>query len=294
MCLLDYQFPLKARPTDAGLGEVDLLGATDEGRLVVIELKVRQKNGSLGDTPLFAAMEGLRHAAVVHANDRAIAAEASDGFAIDVSEEPPIAQILAPEDWWRGWRDMARSTRAATGQWEPEFLDLAAELKSRLGIVIECLQGITLADVTWYAHGPSLGKTPPMRRDCLDGALAPAPTTPRGPAVPVFDSTVYDTDLLRHLWGRPTSFRRARWRQPNWSAPSPSGRIRIEFRPCSTESGQGLRNRLLHSERDASSVVQQLQELASAGPERVRCAWLLWSSRLARRRHRRVRTTGFS
>ena len=116
-------------------------------------------------------MEGLRYAAVVHANHRAIAAEARDGFAIDVSEEPPIVQVLAPEDWWRGWRDMGSSTRAAAGQWEPEFLALSAKLKSRLGIVIECasLQGITLADVTWYAHGPSLGKTPPMRRVCLDG-----------------------------------------------------------------------------------------------------------------------------
>ena len=60
MCLLDYQFPLKARRSDACLGEVDLLGATDEGRLVVIELKVSRKNGSPGDTPLLALMEGLR------------------------------------------------------------------------------------------------------------------------------------------------------------------------------------------------------------------------------------------
>ena len=35
--LLDYQFPLKASRSDTGLGEVDLLGATDQGRLVVIE-----------------------------------------------------------------------------------------------------------------------------------------------------------------------------------------------------------------------------------------------------------------
>ena len=203
MCLLDYQFPLKARRSDAGLGEVDLLGATDEGRLVVIELKVRRKNGSPGDTPLLAVMEALRYAAVVHANHRAIAAEARDGFAINVSEQPPIVQILAPEDWWRGWRDMASSTRAAAGPWEPKFLDLSAELKARLGIVIECasLQGITLADVIWHAHGPRLGKTPQMRRVCLDGALAPAPAPPRGPAVAMVDSTGYETGLLRHLWG---------------------------------------------------------------------------------------------
>ena len=40
--LLDYQFPLKASRSDRGLGEVDLLGATDQGRLAVIELKVRR------------------------------------------------------------------------------------------------------------------------------------------------------------------------------------------------------------------------------------------------------------
>ena len=70
MCLLDYQFPLKASKSDTGLGEVDLLGATGEGRLVVIELKVLRKNDSRGDTPLLALMEGLRYAAVVHANHR--------------------------------------------------------------------------------------------------------------------------------------------------------------------------------------------------------------------------------
>ena len=76
--LLDYQFPLKASRSDTGLGEVDLLGVTDQGRLVVIELKVRRKDGSRGDTPLLALMEGLRYAAVVHANHGAIAAEARE------------------------------------------------------------------------------------------------------------------------------------------------------------------------------------------------------------------------
>ena len=163
--LLDYQFPLKASRSDTGLGEVDLLGATDQGRLVVIELNVRRKDGSRGDTPLLALMEGLRYAAVVHANHRAIAAEARERCAIDVSEEPPIVQIMAPEDWWRGWCGMVGSTRRAAGEWDPKFLDLSAELKARLGILIECvfLQGISLADVTWDGHGPRLGDIPPMR-----------------------------------------------------------------------------------------------------------------------------------
>ena len=197
--LLDYQVPLKASRSDTGLGEVDLLGATDQGRLVVIELKVRRKDGSRGDTPLLALMEGLRYAAVVHANHRAIATEARKCFAISVSEHPPIVQILAPEDWWCGWCDISGSTRRAAGRWESTFLDLSAELKAQLGIVIECmsLQGIGLADVAWDGHGPHLGKTPAMHRVCLDGAPAPTPALPRGAVV---DSTGYERALLGHLW----------------------------------------------------------------------------------------------
>ena len=201
--LLDYQFPLKASRSDTGLGEVDLLGVTDQGRLVVIELKVRRKDGSRGDTPLLALMEGLRYAAVVHANHGAIAAEARERCAIHVSAEPPIVQLLAPEDWWRGWCNMVGSTRRAAGQWEPKFLELSAELKDWLGIVIECmsLQGIGLADVTWDGRGLRLGQTPPMHPVCLDGAPAPAPATPRVAADAAVDSSGYEDALLGRLWG---------------------------------------------------------------------------------------------
>ena len=203
MRLLDYEFPLRASRSDAGLGEVDLLGATEQGRLVVVELKARRKNGSRGDTPLLALMEGLRYAAVVHANHRAIAAEARERCAIHVSEEPPIVKILAPEDWWRGWCDMVGGTRRAAGEWEPKFLDLSAELEDRLGIVIECasLQGISLADVRWDGCGPRLEQTPAMHRVCLDGAPAPAPAPPRGAAGAGDDVTGYENVLLGHLWG---------------------------------------------------------------------------------------------
>ena len=69
---------------------------------MVIELKVRRKDGSCGDTPLLALMEGLRYAAVVQANQRAIAVEARESWSMNVSEEPPIVQTLAPEDWCAG------------------------------------------------------------------------------------------------------------------------------------------------------------------------------------------------
>ena len=121
-------------------------------------------------------MEGLRYAAVVHANHPAISAEAKEWFAINVPDEPPIVQILAPEDWWCGWCDMTPSTRRDAGPWEPAFLKLSTLLEARLGVLIECLslQGASLADVSWDAHdGPCLGKTPAIRRVSLEDLPAP-------------------------------------------------------------------------------------------------------------------------
>ena len=202
MRLLDYQFPLKAWRTDAGLGKVDLLGVTDQGRLAVVELKVRRKDGSRGGTPLLALMEGLRYAAVVHANHRAIAAEARSRFGIDVTDEPPIVQILAPEDWWRGWCDMVPRTRTAAGRWEADFVELAARLEARLGTVIECvsLQGTSLTDVTWDTHGPRLVQTPPTRPVGLDDGASRASATTGGAGGTRIDNTGFETALLARFW----------------------------------------------------------------------------------------------
>lgn len=160
--LLDYEFPLKASRSDKGLGEVDLLGTTDKGRLVVVELKVQSKDKPRADSPIHALMEGLRYAAVVQANQGAIAGEAKDRFAVKLSNDPPIVQILAPEDWWQSWCHMPRRTRKAAGSWELAFLELAKHLESRLGISVECaeLLDVRLADVHWNASRPCL-PTPP-------------------------------------------------------------------------------------------------------------------------------------
>ena len=160
--LLDYQFPLKAEQTDTGLGEVDLLGATTEGRIAIVELKVRRRDGTRGESPVHALMQGLRYAAVAQANMAAIAAEAKDLFEIDVPDGPPIVQILAPESWWRGWCDMAPRTRRVAGSWEARFLELATRVEARLGIAVECasLQGADLADIEWDARGPLLPRSP--------------------------------------------------------------------------------------------------------------------------------------
>ncbi len=191
--LLDYQFPLKASRSDTGLGKVDLLGATDEGRLAVIELKVRRKNGSRGDTPVLALMEGLRYAAVVEANHGAIASEAGDIFGITLADRPPIVQILAPENWWRGWRDMTARTRRASGHWEASLAELAVGLESRLGITVEwaSLQGTDPTDITWDGRGPRLARRPTLKTVRLEVE------TVAGTAVDYVD---YEQTLLQHLW----------------------------------------------------------------------------------------------
>ena len=191
--LLDYEFPLKAAQSDRGLGDVDLLGATREGRIAIVELKVSPRSGGQGNAPVHALMEGLRYAAVVQANSRAVAAEVRDCFGIDVSDRAPIVQILAPEDWWRGWCDMAGSTRRAVGRWESAFLELTIHLEARLGISVECasLGAVGLADVGWDAHGPLLARPPTVSPVALDSGSTPGA---------VVDYAGYERSLRQCLW----------------------------------------------------------------------------------------------
>ena len=138
-CLLDYQFPLKAPQSNQDPGEIDLLGITRDGRLMIIEMKVMQRNGSRGETPLAAMIQGLRYAAYVQANQDAIAREAEIYFNVMVAaEQPPIVLILAPEDWWCGWTELSSKTRSKAGPWEPTFVKLASEIEEQVGLNIEC------------------------------------------------------------------------------------------------------------------------------------------------------------
>ena len=150
--LLDYQFPLKAHRSDKGIGKVDLLGVTDQGRLMVIELKVKRRDGTRGETPMKALMEGLRYAAIVMANREKIAEETKDNQCIRkhldelglcsktvISEEPPRVQILAPKSWWEAWLNLGGSTRKAAGYWEPEFSQLLRDIEKKVGVFVECI-----------------------------------------------------------------------------------------------------------------------------------------------------------
>ncbi len=175
--LLDYQFPLKAERRDSGIGKVDLLGLTDEGRIVVIELKVKPPvQSNRGETPARALIEGLRYAAIVKANLCAIAREAKDPedcqtrWHGEISKSPPIVQVLAPKDWWKGWLNLGGSTRKAAGCWEREFSQLTRDIEMQLGVAVECV-ALSDADVTHCRQKPKLLRTPVL----YSVDLAPVP-----------------------------------------------------------------------------------------------------------------------
>ncbi len=132
--LLDYQVPLKARRTDGAVGKIDLLGITDRGRLVIIELKVEGEGGGRSDPPPAALMEALRYAAMVEADLDGIASEAERRFGVNVERTPPIVQLLAPVGWWRAWLSLG-----AAGEWGPPFVRLGEEVTARTGVAVECL-----------------------------------------------------------------------------------------------------------------------------------------------------------
>ncbi|MFH1464498.1 MAG: hypothetical protein ABIO70_08930 [Pseudomonadota bacterium] len=95
---LDYQVPLKARQTDAGVGKVDLLALNDDGRLVVIELKA----GTSRETVTKAAWQVWKYAALISANQSDIAGEIAQLHGVKVSNLPPTVVVAAPAAWWRG------------------------------------------------------------------------------------------------------------------------------------------------------------------------------------------------
>lgn len=93
LTILDYQFPLKARRDDNGVGKVDLLGVDDKGRAWVIELKM----GNNQDSPADALHQALGYAAMVQANMDDIRTEPK-GQAI--REAVPAVCVMAPEEYW--------------------------------------------------------------------------------------------------------------------------------------------------------------------------------------------------
>ena len=129
LSFLDYQFPLKARQSDQGIGKVDLFCAIEKSIPAVAELKVAGKNGQLGDTPLKALLEGLAYCAIIEANMETIAREAKDRFKINLKTEKPDLIVMAPHDYWSNYLK-----KDAAGDWVTTLNKLAEKIKNRLKI----------------------------------------------------------------------------------------------------------------------------------------------------------------
>lgn len=132
---LDYQFPLKARQSDGGIGKIDLVGVNDKGRFILTELKVESKHSGRGDSPFSALLQGLRYAAIVEANLKAIAREAREVFGVEVREMTPIVQILATEEWWR----QQGFDRERAGNSQRRLVAFANGIEKKIGIIFEFL-----------------------------------------------------------------------------------------------------------------------------------------------------------
>ncbi|MGI9228750.1 MAG: hypothetical protein ACR2P9_02710 [Gammaproteobacteria bacterium] len=144
---LDYQVPLKARQSDKGIGKIDLLGVTDQGRLIVHELKVKCQKGNRGESPPAALMQGLRYAAIVQANIGDFVRDAEQCLGCEVSNNKPIVQVLANSEWWEAWHNCG-----AAGNWCSTLADISVRITKRIGIPIEyaALKGSATKPVLTY------------------------------------------------------------------------------------------------------------------------------------------------
>jgi hypothetical protein len=132
--LLDYQFPLKAMRTDAGIGKVDLLGLNADGRLVVVELK----GGGNTEDRRIALVEGLIYAAIIEANIDLIANEAHAKFGFFVAPDRPAILLIGPHAYWADPRPFPTTS---------DMVRLAARVSAHIPIEISamCLEGANLA-----------------------------------------------------------------------------------------------------------------------------------------------------
>jgi hypothetical protein len=104
--LLDYQVPLKARQSDAGIGKVDIVALTASGRVAVVELKVTT-NTSKRDTPLRALLEALAYCAIVEANAQDFVSEIKDRYGLHAAAGRPDLAVMGPDTYWSTWTSTA-------------------------------------------------------------------------------------------------------------------------------------------------------------------------------------------
>ncbi len=121
LTLLDYQFPLKARRDDKGVGKVDLFGVDQAGRAWVIELKTGDNRT---DSPLSALEQLIPYAAITQANLQDIRGE-PDGQMIKSNQL--VFCVMAPSQFWQqglyGAKDLARELTSSLDH-EVKFVEI--------------------------------------------------------------------------------------------------------------------------------------------------------------------------
>ncbi len=143
---IDYQFPLKARQEDKGIGKIDLFGVIDGETSCVIELKVDQDSGNMSDTPLRALLEGLAYCALVEANKNEIWKEAQEKFGFEFKGPRPHLMILAPVGYWSYYFN-----KSSARNWFDPLLQLIGNLE-KFQLPLTTLISLEDSDFT-YATG---------------------------------------------------------------------------------------------------------------------------------------------
>jgi hypothetical protein len=141
--IIDYQFPLKARQGDKGIGKVDLIGVIDEETPCVIELKVDQDSGTKPDTPLRALLEGLAYCAIIETNQKEIWQESQEKFGLRYKGPRPDLMVLAPDKYWNYYFE-----NKSAGDWPISVISLANKVSELLDIRIH-FYSLTNSEFEW-------------------------------------------------------------------------------------------------------------------------------------------------
>lgn len=183
--LVGCRVPLRAAPPDPqqaddpnrGIGEIDLLGLSDTGRLSLIGLAHVEPDAAragTGETPLRALLEGLASAAVAWANRDALRQEIADAVARELGDEAPLLLLLGAPRYWELCRRRSAQKGAA---WIHQMDRLAREIEAGVGVRVQYL-ALEPVPVALDAEGwPALAAAPRIAPawDEFAGRVRPKP-----------------------------------------------------------------------------------------------------------------------
>lgn len=181
--LIDYHVNLQAGKEDKAIGHIDLLGVTEEDRLVIVVMKFvppQATRGTTGDTPLRGLIEGLAYSAILTANIDDVIGDAKSELGKKISNAPPLVLVIGNLRYW----ELCRKRDAQSGAaWIAEMERLSREVGNSIGVEVRYL-GIELAgDPGWKTEDtkPELEGAPEVLAAWEPGAGRPK-TRARGRA----------------------------------------------------------------------------------------------------------------